>query len=228
MVSFRWAALDDEPPALDVMRALMKPVEGAECVGCWTEPAEALKAFAARPPDLLFLDVEMPRLSGLEFLEHLQCRPVTALVTAHPQYAVDAFPLGVREYVLKPVSAARLAIALENLRPLLLRSAGGAEVSLLAFRAGHEQVLQDPLQIVSIEADGNFSHLKMADGSSTMVSEPLSALDARLQPFGFLRVHRSFIVNRAHIAAHSRSLVRLSGGGVLAVGRAYADRLFGR
>lgn len=221
-------ALDDEASALTVVDALMSDRPGYVCAGLFTQPDDAREAITERVPDLLFLDVEMPGLSGLAFLESLSVRPVTLLVTAHAQYAVNAFALGVREYVLKPMSAKRLDTALDNLEPLL--DARDPESSapasrVLSFRDGHSRTLIAPADVVHIRAEGNFSAFAMRQGREMLVSEPLSELERRLAGFGFVRIHRSYLANLTYVQAFRSRALRMRRGPDLPVGRTYRDGL---
>lgn len=224
MVSpFRYASIDDEPASHEALRVLMGAHADFLDHGRFFTPEAALQALCAAPVDLLFVDIEMPSMSGLEFLAASTFRCVSVLLTAHAEYALQAYELGVRDYLLKPISAMRLGNSLERLRPLLLlqRDAGSPEsVAPLAFAVGRELRYVSPDDIRAIDAEGNFSTIVTADGK-LFVSESLKALESRLKLFGFVRVHKGHLVNRRHVCAWIGDEIVLSASLKRPLGRAY-------
>lgn len=237
MKPFRFVVIDDELPAIDVTKTLMQAHPGFLFSSAWQNPEKALQEFEQDVPDLLFLDVEMPTMTGLEFLQLLNHQgiskpPITILVTAFSEYAVDAFSLGVREYVLKPMSAERLKLALSNVKPLLEVSRQNPQINKttansLAFKDGYEQRFINPTEIVRILAEGNFSTLVLASGKTCLISESLRELNQRLVSFGFVRVHKSTLVNIACIKSVRANLLTLSDGFVQTIGRTYLENVKG-
>lgn len=233
MRPFSFAIIDDELPAIEVTRTLMHPWGDFQCVAAWQNPEDALKEFPQHLPDLLFLDVEMPAMTGLDFLHQLSQKtlskqPITILVTAFSQYAVDAFSLGVREYVLKPMSAQRLELALNNIRPLLDAAEKSKQrTNTLAFKDGYEQRFVNPNHVIRIVAEGNFSTLVLTSGESCLISESLRELSGRLASFGFVRVHKSTLVNIACIKGIRSNVLTLSDGTTQTIGRTYQENVKG-
>lgn len=222
MIPYRAISVDDEPRAHEVLAILLADSPDVELAATFTSPAAALRRLAAEPFDLLFLDVAMPGLTGLDLLRTLGAPPTTILLTAHPEHALSAFELGVRDYLLKPVSARRLAKCLDQIRPLLeaSRAAAGRAPARLAFQCGHRRELIDPTRILRIEAAGNFSAIETGE-RRIFASESLKDLTERLAPFGFLRVHKSYLVRRGAIRAVSPLELHLEDGSRLPLGRAY-------
>lgn len=109
-----FAIIDDEPLAVQAIAYLMSFHRKYRLVASWTCPLTALADFNNHNIELVFLDVQMPKMSGMQFLQKINHPPVTILTTAFSEYAVDAFSLGVREYLLKPISPDRLQLALSN------------------------------------------------------------------------------------------------------------------
>jgi DNA-binding LytR/AlgR family response regulator len=108
--------VDDEPIAVDRLRVLIQEHGGVEVVGAGTAPAEVLPAIRESAPDVLFLDIEMPRLSGFELLAQLGSpQPLVVFTTAYEQYALDAFRVNSIDYLLKPIERAELARAIAKL-----------------------------------------------------------------------------------------------------------------
>ncbi|GAA0706592.1 LytR/AlgR family response regulator transcription factor [Dokdonella soli] len=223
MSRFKAVSVDDEPSAHEALRALLKNVSDIELAATWTSPSRALSALGAERPDLLFLDVAMAEMSGLDFLRALADPPVTVLLTAHMEHALSAFELGVRDYLLKPVSAQRLYRCLDHIRPLLLAARTESTVKTparLSIKCGSAHRLVDPARTLRIEAAGNFSIVYTGD-EQVFASEAMKELERRLTPFGFVRIHKSHLVNMRFIRSISATDVRLHDGLLLPTGRAY-------
>jgi len=225
MRRLRAISVDDEARAHDVLRVLLKDTPDIELVSAFTSPIEALEAMNAGVHDLLFLDIAMPGISGLDFLRALKAPPVTVLLTAHMEHALVAFELGVRDYLTKPVSPERLQRCLEHIRPLLQAARAGARPpKLLSIKNGSAYHLIDPALTSHIEAAGNFSTVYYGD-RALFASESLKDLQQRLAPLSFVRVHKSYAVNLGFVAEISANEVRLRDGLVLPLGRAYRGAL---
>lgn len=223
---FLYAVIDDETAAIDVIKILMKNQNGFICAKSWTDPELALREFHANMPDLLFLDIDMPSMTGLEFLSRLEKKPTTILVTAHPEFALEAFSYGVRDYILKPVSGDQITASLANIIPLLVRTHKNSEdFESLSFKYGHEKVFINPSTIIKIEAEGNFSKFILDNGADRLISETLRELTFRLSGFGFIRIHRSILINVKHIVSHSSSHLTLSDNSKNSIGRTYQDNI---
>ncbi|MBA8888301.1 two-component system LytT family response regulator [Dokdonella fugitiva] len=223
---FRVASVDDEPRAHEALRALLADVGDIDLVATYTSAHAAAAGLAACPCDLLFLDVAMPRMDGLALLRTLADPPVTVLLTAHVDHAMAAFDLGVRDYLLKPVSAERLQRCLERIRPLLLaaRDGAGRAPARLSIKCGTAHRLIDPARTTHIDADGNFTVVH-AGGEAIFASEPMKDLERRLAPFGFVRVHKSHLVNTRAIRATRAYDLVLDDGSTVPTGRAYRAAL---
>lgn len=223
MIRFKAASVDDEPAAHEALRALLADVPDIDLATTCVSPRHALSVLASEPHDLLFLDVSMPELSGLDFLRALANPPVTVLLTAHVEHALVAFDLGVRDYLLKPVSKQRLHRCLEHIRPLLSAARADSAVKApprLSIRCGNAHRLIDIAQTQRIEAAGNFS-LVYTEEERIFASEALKDLERRLTPFGFVRIHKSHLVNMRFIRSIFASDVGLGNDLLLPLGRAY-------
>lgn len=225
-----YASLDDEPYAHAALRALLAAHPRLVDRGLYHAPEQALDGLAAHPVDLLFLDFQLVDCTGFDVLERLPKPPITLLLTAHAEFALQAFERGVRDYLLKPLSAERLAIALERLEPLLGQRGGESRDSVekrrsLAFLCGRSHRLLAPERIVSIEADGNFSWVSTDDAPRIMISESMKSLEARLRIFGFLRIHKGHMVNLRYLHAIGAAEVTLSDGRRLPLGKMYRQDL---
>jgi DNA-binding LytR/AlgR family response regulator len=223
-------SVDDEPVAHDVLRhhltsnSITYPID---LEACFQNPIAAIDYIDRHHPDVLFLDVSMPSISGLDLLKTITWTPVTILVSAHNSYAMEAFSLGVRDYLLKPLSAERIARCLENIMPLVTMRFGSTQprpTGRILFRTGLQERMIELELIEFIEAEGNFSLLHCGD-QRCLVSESLKQLESRLQPFGFTRIHRSTLINTERVVSVYPSELIMKSGVVLKIGRAYRTAL---
>ena len=196
--------VDDEAPARSELRYLLAAHPEVEVVGEAASAAEALKLASAVPYDVVFLDVEMPGLSGLEAarLAHGRPRrPQLVFVTAHEQYAVDAFAVEALDYLLKPVEPERLAQVVRRLSGT--RREAPPPVQKIPVVAGGQTVLVDWDEVHWAQADGDYSRIHTYD-RSYLCTQSLRQLEGAL-PGRFVRIHRSYLVNLAKVAAIKRA-----------------------
>jgi two-component system LytT family response regulator len=228
--------VDDEPLARLRLRDYVREVAWLELVGEAADGPEAVRAIDGKRPDLVFLDIELPGLSGLEVLERTRHRPAVVFTTAFDRYAVAAFELMALDYLLKPFGRERFEVAIERLRQGLdvaspghglerarQALAGGAIPGRLFVRERGRIVPIALGAIERIEAQDDYVMLHAA-GRRHLVHVTLRDLERRLDPERFLRVHRSHLVNVDHVAelrrgADGRLEVRMRDGTALLASR---------
>jgi two-component system, LytTR family, response regulator len=212
-MKIRTFIVDDEILARERLRSLLKTEESVEIAGEYGNGTEALAAIRANPPDLLFLDMQMPGCDGLQVVAGLpeQNRPAVIFATAHEKFAVDAFEVQAVDYLLKPFDRERFRTALRRAQEYLrTRRSGelGAKLeSLLAgqppaarkserltVKADGRLVFLKPEDIIWIEAADNYAVLHLTTGR-LMLRETMSALEQRLGTASFARISRSAIVH---------------------------------
>ena len=212
MSTVRTIIVEDEPLARQQLREMLADVTWTVCVGEASTGAEAVRLIDEHEPDLVFLDIRMPELSGLDVLRRIRHQPAMIFTTAYDEHAVAAFELGALDYLLKPFGRERFLAAMDRaLRALDFRSdAPPAERAQLALSAGEmltRVFVRDRGRIVPIatadierlEAEDDYVALH-ARGRRYLVYLPLSEFERRLDPERFLRVHRSHIVNLDHVS----------------------------
>jgi len=192
--------VDDEPIARRELRRLLGPHADVEVVGEVGSADEAQRAVATLGPDLMFLDIQMPRRTGMQLLESLENAPQVVFTTAHDEHALRAFELGALDYLLKPIAPARLATALDRVRQRLEIPAGEtlSMTKPLLVRDGDEAWLVTLKDVSLIEAAGNYVQLHFGERRPLLL-HALSALERRLDPDHFFRASRSLIVNLDHV-----------------------------
>ena len=201
--------LDDEPLAAQLIEGYVRRTPFLELVAACTDAAAALRAVRDSDARLLFLDIEMPQLSGMEIARLLppECRVV--FITAYDRYAVEGFRVRAVDYLLKPVAYPEFLESARRAREILDPPAD-AEPEPLAVRSGRETRLLPLADIVAVESQKNRVLIHMADGSHVSALMPIKAAEQAL-PEWFARAHRSFIVNTRLITAVRRGSVRAAG-----------------
>lgn len=219
--TIRTIVVDDEPPARRLLASLVRSDRELELVGQYVNGAAALAAIESNPAELVLLDVQMPALDGLSFVESLPVEgpmPHIIFVTAHDTYAVRAFELEALDYLLKPVEKARFRTSIErakeairqrrisDLTDQIMRLAQGSSSAVeaedlgdsLIVRKGDELVEVGRDEIVWVEAANQYVRIHTCE-TTHVLAESLSAFaERRLDP-GFVRIHRSTIVNPSHV-----------------------------
>jgi len=212
-MKIRAIIVDDEPLARGGIKSFLAEEADVEVVGECADGSSAVRAVEQRRPDLLFLDVQMPRLNGFDVLEAIapEVMPLVIFTTAHDEHAIRAFEVNALDYLLKPFKQARFKTALQRAREQLaarrtagadprlasllssLRSPTRGGLRILVKTSDHILFLK-PEEIDYIEAAGNYLVLH-AGKERHIIRDTMAAMEARLGPAGFMRISRSAIVN---------------------------------
>lgn len=223
-MTLRTLLVDDEPLARARLRRLLAEHPDVDITGEAADGLEACRVIDESRPDLVFLDVQMPGLSGFEVLANVRHRPHIIFVTAHDEFAVRAFDAQALDFLVKPVEPARLARALARLEgPDAQRALQEDQARLralleamartqnaprrIAVRRGATVTLVEPESILFCRAEDKYAVLYTADGEH-VVDRTIEELEATLDSARFLRIHRSAIVNLAAV----RDLTAVEGG----------------
>lgn len=205
---------DDEPMARSIIEAYIQELPYLECVCTCKNAFEVLAVLQERPIDILFLDIKMPNLTGLNMIKTLETRPKIVFTTAFSEYAVEAFDLGVVDYLMKPISFERFLKAINrciskpNLspvsdpNPIPLRQEEDF-IFLKTERTFVKVLLKD---IYYAEAYGNFTKIHLTD-KILLISEKISTICDNLGSVDFFRVHKSYIVSFSKIEQMENNLI---------------------
>lgn len=192
-------AIDDEPIALDIIKSFAARIPGMKLSACFNSAIAAADYLRQHQVQLIFLDIKMPGLSGIDFLHNLPNKPIIIMTTAYSEYAVQSFELEVCDYLLKPFSYERFVKAcnkaLRHCESAAPKDAGKGSLFLKSGYKLTKVALQD---ILYIESVGNYMHFNLSDQTvvcRATMTEALELLPAK----GFIRVHRSFIVAIGHV-----------------------------
>lgn len=198
-MNIRCLLVDDEHFALALLEQHLRRIPDLELAGACKSAVRAVEALQRDPVDLLFLDIQMPVLSGLQLLRNISKRPVTILTTAYAQFAQEAYDLDVVDYLLKPISFERFEHAVQKARDLLLlRQSAFRPEGFLTVKADRRWVKIAYGDILYIE--GWKEYVKIFTETEKIITlESLNNLERTLPPEYFLRVHKSFIVARQRV-----------------------------
>lgn len=212
------AIIDDESHCIESLEILLKKYCPQVVVDrTYTSAKEGLLGLRMGLPDILFLDVEMPWMNGIELLQALGDISFKVIfTTAHHQYAVQAFRLSAIDYLLKPINKNDLVEAVgralkdsrRNMSEGIKHLAQNMEHSTLHHRIavptkeGLDYILIE--NIVYCEADSNYTHIVLKEGKSLLMSRPLKELDLQLRSYQFIRIHHSYLINPNHMLRYVR------------------------
>lgn len=225
-----WKCLivDDEPPAIKVIEKYVGLAGGLQLAGSCSNAFEAMKVLKTEAVDLLFLDIQMPKLSGTGFLKTLPHPPKVIFTTAYKEYATEAFDLDAVDYLLKPISLERFLKAVNKLtnhdakpleRPVTTEQGG-----FLYFRAQRKMIKVFLDDILYIESMKDYIKIYRKDDKPLLVKGAITTLEAMLPVSSFVRIHRSFIVSVKNITAFTAQDVEI-GEMEIPVGRLYQGAL---
>ena len=262
MKRIRVLVVDDEPLAREGLQLLLNTDPEVETVGLCSDGQMAIETIRTQRPDVVFLDVQMPRLDGFETLAAIPQaeRPVVIFVTAYQQHAVRAFEVSALDYLLKPFTNARFSAALQRAKETVRRgdqtylakqvetllehvrrlqptptpapAAPSVDVDLadrVVIKVEGAMHFVNARDILWVEAQGDFVKVHTVD-KTQLVRETLQSIEQRLDPERFLRIHRSFIVNIAHVrrvesALYGDYAVFMSNDTKLRLSRSYRAQL---
>lgn len=224
MRELRCVIADDEPIARQILEGYIKDVPYLELISSCKNAFEVMEVMQQESVDILFLDINMPKLSGLSLLKTLQQKPEVIITTAYPEYAVEGFELDVTDYLLKPFSLERFLQAVLKVRKETTEIAQKApvikeETPKTIFVKSDKKILKlDFDDIRHIEAYGNY--IKIHTEQMILTPQTLSEFLEKL-PIQFLRVHKSFVVNFDHLKLIDGNQIVLQNDTKLTVGKSY-------
>jgi two-component system LytT family response regulator len=221
-------AIDDEPIALDIVKSHASKVPFITLEAVFTNAFEAIDWLQKNPADLIFLDIKMPDISGIDFLSSLQNPPMVIFTTAYAEHAVKGFELNALDYLLKPFSLSRFLRACNKAGELysLRNKTGGAGASPehLFIKDGYEQVKVIVEHILYIEAAGNYTLIHLNNNTTLSTRMPVGDMQLLLPARRFVRTHRAFIVAKSAVNRFDRNQIWI-GDKIIPVGATFAQCL---
>lgn len=228
-------AIDDEPLALRQLKSYIAKIPYLELVASCNNALEAQTFLASNNADLIFVDINMPDLSGVDFVRALIDKPMIIFTTAYSEYAVEGFKLDAVDYLLKPFSFAdfsRSAAKANSLHELRLNQrtpgvpkteAVPQDKEYLSVKADYKVSLVKISDIVYLESEGEYVRMHLADHTTITTLFRLKNMEATLPSDNFMRVHRSYIVNLKYIKGYVKGRIFLSDTEYVPIGENYKE-----
>ena len=220
-------AVDDEPLALDIVETYCKSFDFLQFDKGFTKTSAALQYLEKNPVDLLFLDINMPAMSGIDFFKSLQHKPMLIFTTAYSVYALESYDLGAIDYLLKPFNAARFekAVLRANETHNLINNVPTADnAKHLMLKADYGLIKVKLADILFIEGLDNYLKIHLDSQSPVVVRLTMKVLVEMLQENEFVRVHRSYIVAVNRIESVKQKIIIIAGEEI-PVSKYYEDDL---
>lgn len=230
-------AVDDEPLALRQLTGYIAKIPYLELAATFANAIDAQQFLAAHPVDLVFADINMPDLSGVDFVRSMVVRPMVIFTTAYSEYAVEGFKLDAVDYLLKPFGFADFSRAAakanslyelrHNRRPAEAEEpeteAEPKDKEYISVKADYKVSLVRIADIVYLESEGEYVRMHLADGSTITTLFRLKNMEAELPADSFMRIHRSYIVNLRRIKSFVKGRVFLSDTDCVPIGENYKE-----
>ena len=208
--TYKCIIIDDEPYAIKVIQGHLEQFSNLECMEGFTRALDAMETLNKEHIDLLFLDINMPGISGVEFLRSLPNPPKVIFTTAYRNFAVDAFDLNALDYLVKPISFERFLKAINkflavNQHTETLQEQRKDHIILKADKKNHKLQLDEILFIESLD-----NYIKVhTTGNSLICYEKLSGIEQKLPERNFIRIHRSYIINLNKVDVFTSSYIEI-------------------
>ena len=221
-------AIDDEPMALEVIKNFCNRMDNME-LDTFTNPLVGIEHVKRMRPTLLFLDVKMGEVSGVNLASEIPQGTFLVFTTAYAQFAVDGFDLNAVDFLHKPFSFGRFEKAVNKVRQAIklinYSAVPPLEGEEITVKVEYKNVRIALSSILYIQAMDNYVKIFIVDGIPVLIQMSIKSLETMLPESDFVRVHKSYIVPRHRINTYSRSQITLTGGTTIPVGRAYAGKL---
>lgn len=218
-------AIDDEPIALDVVKSHANKVPFIELQATFTNAFSAISHLQANKVDLIFLDIKMPDINGIDFLNSLSNPPMIIFTTAYSEHAVKSFELDAIDYLLKPFSLSRFLKACNKALELHnLHNRPENANNFIFFKDGYEQIKVFLEEILYIEASGNYTLVHRQGDNLVSTRIPITEMLQLLPSKDFVRTHRAFIIARNKITKFDRSQAWINST-IIPIGPSYAQCL---
>lgn len=237
----RCVAIDDEPLALRQVKSYIAKIPTLELVAACSNATEAKAVLEAEQVDLLFVDINMPDINGIDFVRGLENAPMVIFTTAYSEFAIEGFRLDAVDYLLKPFAFSEFSKAVDKAHSLfeLIKLRDGkavgveseavapetdkAEEDYISVKADYKVTLVRHAEIIYLESVGEYVRLHLTNGSTITTLFRLKNMESLLPEKKFMRIHRSYIINLSHLTSFTRGKVYLSCGDDLPVGANYRE-----
>lgn len=233
-MSIKCIIVEDQPPAQRILQKFIEDVGNLELIGVFSNGIDAVEFLKDNETQLMFLDIHLPKISGIDFLKSLSNPPQVILTTAFSEYALEGYDLNVVDYLLKPFSFQRFLQAVNKVQEKPQSAASknidagfGENPNEIYVKSGHEYIKISIDEICFINSDSDYTEIQFAS-KKVLSNEPLKHWLAVLDSTRFVQLHKSYIVNTAKIERVSGNQVHMEGGEIVPIGRAYKEQFMQR
>jgi two-component system, LytTR family, response regulator len=225
----RCIAIDDEPLALELLEDNISKLPYLQLVASFSNPLEAMKLMQQEKIDLVFLDIQMPGLTGLQFIQSMTTRPMFILITAYEKYALEGYNLDVVDYLVKPVAMDRFIKAcnkaweLFQLRNTTQKEKPAGESDHFFVNVDYSLLKVSYADVTWIEGLKDYVKIHLNSTTKPVVTRmSMKTLEDELPPFKFIRIHKSYIISRDYITSVKKNSLFI-GSTELPIGESYKD-----
>ena len=243
-MAMRCIAIDDEPLALRQIAGYISKIPTLELISTFRSAVVAKEWLKENEVDLIFVDINMPDMTGVEFVQTLDVKAMVIFTTAYAEYAIEGFKLSAIDYLLKPFGLNELSRAAEKAQSLyeLYQLQEGVEKNqeqseeveesaeesgVLSVHADRKTHIVKLSNIVYLESAGEYVRLHLADGTKLVTLFRLKNMESSLQSAQFMRVHRSYIINLDHVSGYTKGRVFLTNEDYVPIGDSYKEQFIG-
>ncbi|MFK7907357.1 MAG: LytR/AlgR family response regulator transcription factor [Chitinophagales bacterium] len=210
--------IEDQPPAQRILKKFIEDIGTLQLKATFSNPLEALEFLKSESVDLIFLDIHLPKISGIDFLKVLSDSPHIILTTAFPDYALESYEFSVVDYLLKPFSFQRFVKAISKIP----QKATPTNSNHLFIKSGYEHIKITINDILYIQSDTDYTEIVLPQ-KKHISSEPLRYWAATLPSHQFVRIHKSYIINTTKIEKMVGNQIYLIEETTIPIGRAYKE-----
>jgi DNA-binding LytR/AlgR family response regulator len=216
--------IEDQPPAQRILKKYIRDIGSLELKGVFSDAIQAMEFLKTEPVDLIFLDIHLPKLSGIDFLKAQPQAPHVILTTAFDDYALEGYELNVVDYLLKPFSFQRFVKAVSKVpvRDAEPSTSTHSYPEFIFLKSGYEHIKVTIEDILYIQSDADYTEL-VVPGKKHLSTHPLRYWLHELDPGQFIQIHKSYIIHQSKIEKITGGQVYLSDGSVLPIGRTYKE-----
>ena len=225
--------IEDQLPAQRILKKYISDIPELNLVGTFSNALLAEELLNTSKIELLFLDIHLPKISGIDFLKSIDNPPSVILTTAFSEYALEGYDLNIVDYLLKPYSferfkkAATKAIEIINLKKSATNKSTSNKSTSIFIKSGHEHFKIDTASILFINSDSDYTDIH-TQSNTYISSESLKYWEQKLNEFNFLRVHKSYVINTQKIIKTSARYIYIEGNHKIPIGRTYKNNVLAR
>lgn len=222
--------VEDQPPAQRILKKFISDLDTLDLRASFSDAIQAMRFLQSEQVDLIFLDIHLPKLSGLDFLKSLVHPPHVILTTAFPDYALESYDLNVVDYLLKPFSFQRFVKAVAKVPNNQMGGLSKEEDNSLQeifIKSGYEHIKVSVAEILYIKSDSDYTEIHLSQ-KKLLSQESLRHWGSTLGEKLFTRVHKSYLINTSWVEKVAGNQIYLKGGNVIPIGRAYKEAFTNR